>query len=208
MGDAGKAGVQVDEILVFPLHTPDKARGFCLGGNLPVLHCIGDLVGDDLPAQFPVQGDGIRKQHGKGLFLFPHMAKALVHQPLHETVAGIFRVGADAGDESDGVDGVVNIGVEGIDRDLRDKGLAVKAAQHIGALQNRELGLDDLVVVPAGVEQFLLRDLEGIAQQVVVLLQVIGGKAAYLVIESRMFFFNLHKFHFLFLRVIGLVQMV
>ena len=63
VGDGGKMGVQLVELGVVPGDAPHITGGRHLGGDLPVLDVVGDLVGDDLPPQvvvstspeFPVQ---------------------------------------------------------------------------------------------------------------------------------------------------------
>ena len=102
------------------------------------------------------------------------MREDLAHQTLHNAVAAVFRVGAHAGNESDGVYRAVDVHFQRINGDLRYKCVVIEAAEHIGAFENREFGLFDLVVPPSGGGQFLFRDLEGVAQQGIVLLKIVG----------------------------------
>ena len=116
------------------------------------------------------------------------MAQGLKHQPLHDAPAGVFRIGAHAGDKADGIHRTVNIGLQGIDRHLGDQGFSVEAAQHVRALQHGKFGLLDFVVLPAGVHQFLFGYLEGVSQKRVILLQILGGQGAYGVILNAFAF--------------------
>ena len=84
-----------------------------------------------------------------GLLALTHMLEALMHQPLHDAAAGVFRIGADAGDKADGIDCAVDVHLQRIDRDLRYQIVSVEAAQHVRTLQHRELRLLDLVILPA-----------------------------------------------------------
>ena len=178
VGDGSKVGVQLVELGVVPGHAAHIAGRGDLGGDLPVLDVVGDLVGDDLPAQMMVQRDGVGVQQGKALALLVHLGQTLDHQPFHDAVAGVLRVGAHAGDKAHMVHGIVDVHLQRVDRELGDKAFAVKAAQHIGAFQHRELGLLDLVVLPAGGGQLFFGDLKGIPQQGVILIDIIGLKIA------------------------------
>ena len=182
VGDGCKVGVQLVELGVVPVHPPHIAGGRNFGGDLPVLDVVGDFVGDDLPTQVVVQRDGVGVMQGEALALLVHLGQALDHQPLHDAVAGVLRVGAHTGDEADVVHRVVDVHLQRVDRELGDKVLAVKAAQHVGALQHGELGLLDLVVLPAGGGQLLLGHLKGVPQQGVILIEIIGLKIAVCII--------------------------
>ena len=138
-------------------------------------------MGDDFPAESAVERDGVREQHPEGLFALPHVYQRLVHQALHDAVPGVFRVGADAGDEPDGVHRVVDIRLQGVDGNLRNEGFAVKTAQYVRALEHGALGLLDFLVLPTGVEQLLLCHLKGITKQGVVLVKVVGRQRSYLI---------------------------
>ena len=76
------------------------------------------------------------------------------------------------------VDFIVDVHFQRVDRELGDEGIAVKTAQHIGAFQHREFGLLDLIVFPACSRQFLLRHLKGVAEQGVILIQVVRFQIA------------------------------
>ncbi len=121
------------------------------------------------PPQMMVQRDGIRVEQREGFSLLVHLGQTLDHQLFHDALPGVLRVGADAGDKADMVHRIVDVHLQRVDRKLRDEVFAIEAAQHIGALQHRELGLLDLIVLPAGGGQFLFRDLKSIPQQRVVL---------------------------------------
>ena len=178
MGDGRKVGVQLMELGVVPGDAADVAGRFDLGGDLPVLDVERDLVGDDLPPQMMVQRDGIRVEQREGFALLVHLGQALDHQLFHDALPGVLRVGADAGDKADMVHRIVDVHLQRVDRKLRDEVFAIEAAQHIGALQHRELGLLDLIVLPAGGGQFLFRDLKSIPQQRVVLVQILRFEVA------------------------------
>ena len=178
MGDGRKVGVQLMELGVVPGDAADVAGRFDLGGDLPVLDVERDLVGDDLPPQMMVQRDGIRVEQREGFSLLVHLSQALDHQLFHDALPGVFRVSADTGDKADMVHRIVDVHLQRVDRKLRDEVFAIEAAQHIGALQHRELGLLDLIVLPAGGGQFLFRDLKSIPQQRVVLVQILRFEVA------------------------------
>ena len=78
-----------------------------------------------------------------------HVTETLAHELLHDALAAVFRIGTDTGDKAYRVDRTVDIHFQGIDSHLGDKGLVIKTAQNVCALQNGELGLFDLVVAPA-----------------------------------------------------------
>ena len=56
---------------------------------------------------------------------------------------------------------------------LGNQGIPVKTSQHIRTLQYRKLRLFDLFIFPSGCRQLILRYLKGIAQQRVVLIQIL-----------------------------------
>ena len=132
-----------------------------------------------------VQRDGIGIQQGKALALLVHLGQPLDHQPLHDAVAGVLRVGAYAGDEAHMVHGVVDVHLQRVDCELGHQTVPIEAAQHVGTFQHRELGLLDLIVLPAGGGQLFFRDLEGIAQKRVVLVQIIGLQITICIIFGR-----------------------
>ena len=105
-----------------------------------------------------------------------------MHQPLHNAVARVFRVGAHAGHKADGIRSAVNVHFQRIHGNLGDQVIPVEAAQHVGPLQHRELGLLDLIVPPARFRQFLLRHLKGVAKQLIILFQIVRGQMAHLII--------------------------
>ena len=59
---------------------------------------------------------GIEKR--KGTVVFPHARETPDHQLFHDALAGVFRVGADAGDKTDGIADTVDIHVQRINREL------------------------------------------------------------------------------------------
>ena len=83
------------------------------------------------------------------------------------------------------VNGVIDVHLQRVDRELGDKVFSVKAAQHVRALQHGELGLLDLVVLPSGGGELIFRDLKGIAQKGVVLVQIIGLQITICIIFGR-----------------------
>ena len=125
-----------------------------------------------------VQRDGVGVEQGKALALLVHLGQALDHEPLHDAVAGVLRVGAHTGHKAHMVNGVIDVHLQRVDRELGDKVFAVKAAQYIGAFQHGKLGLLDLIVLPAGGGQLFFGDLKGVPQQGVILIDIIGLKIA------------------------------
>ena len=109
------------------------------------------------------------------------MFETLLHQPFHQSVSRIFRIGAHAGDKPHGINGVIDVHFQRIDGDLRHQRVPVKAAQHIRTFQDREFGLLDLVAAPPAEGKILLRDLKGIAQKGVVLFKVVRFQIAYVI---------------------------
>ena len=110
-----------------------------------------------------------------------HLGQALDHQLFHDALAGVFRVGADAGNKADMVHRIVDVHLQRVDCELGNEGVPIEAAQHIGAFQHREFRLLDLIVLPAGRGQLFLRDLKGVAEQGVVLIQILGFQIAGLI---------------------------
>ena len=76
---------------------------------------------------------------------------------------------------------IVDVHLQRVDCELRNEGVPIEAAQHIGAFQHREFRLLDLIVLPAGRVQLFLRDLKGVAEQGVVLIQILGFQIAGLI---------------------------
>ena len=173
MGDGRKVGVQLMELGIIPADTPDIAGGFDLGGDLPVLDVERDLVGNDLPAQMMVQRNAVRVEQGEGFALLVHLGQALDHQVLHNALPGVLRIGADTGDKAHMVDRIVDVHFQRIDGKLGHQRVSIKAAQNIGTFQHRELGLLDFIVLPACGSQLFFRDLKGVAEQCVVLIQIL-----------------------------------
>ena len=165
--------VELHEFLVVPLHAADIARLLYPARYLRILDDVGHLVGDYLPAQPPVQRNGIGIQQRERAVVLTHARQALYHQALHNAVPGVLRIGADAGHESHRVFRTVNVHLQRIHRELRHQVVPVKAAQHVRPLQHRELRALYLVVLPAGFGKLLLRDLECVSQQRVVLVDIL-----------------------------------
>ena len=178
VGDGGKVGMELMEIGVIPRYPADIARGLDFGGDLPVLDVERNFIGDDFPPEVMIQRDGVGVEQRERLALLIHPGQALDHQLFHDALPGVLRVGADTGDEADVVDFIVDVHFQRVDRELGDEGIAVKTAQHIGAFQHREFGLLDLIVFPACRRQFLLRHLKGVAEQGVILIQVVRFQIA------------------------------
>ena len=173
------------EFGVVPCDAPHIAGRGDLCGDLPVLDVEGNLVGDDLPPKVMVQRDGVGVEQGEALALLVHLGQSLDHQPLHDAVAGVLWVGTHAGHKAYVIYRVVDVHFQRVDRELRDEVFAVKAAQHIGAFQHRKLGLLDLVVLPAGGGKLFLGHLKGIAQQGVILIEIVGLKITVCIILGR-----------------------
>ena len=174
----GKRGVQVHEVEVVIGYAAHVTRGSHATRYLVVAHLVRNLVGNDLPAAVAVQRDGVREENGERLVLLAHAHKALAHKPAHDALASILRVGGNTRDETDLVDGLVNVHLQRVDGKLRDKAVTVVAPQDVGTLDDRELGLLDGVVAPTVGHKLLLGHLEGIAQQRVVLVEVIHREVA------------------------------
>ena len=180
MGLQREAGMEVHELLVVPGYPPDVARCALLppvGEDLRVLDLVGDLVGDYLPSELPVERDGVGEQQRQGPAVLADAGEAQVQEVLHDSAAGVLGIRGDAGDMADIVDGGVDVHPQRVHGDLGDQLVPVPAAQDVRPLEYRELGLHDLVVPPSGAHEVLLGDLEGVAQERVVLIQVIGGQA-------------------------------
>ena len=79
------------------------------------------------------------------------------------------------------IDGLVHVHLQRVHGNLRHKRLAVEAAEHVGALENGELGLLDLIAAPSIGGQLLLGNLKGVSQQGVILLDIAGAQIANLV---------------------------
>ena len=174
----GKGGVQVHEVGAVIGHAANIARGAHLARHLVVAHLVGDAVRDDLPAAMAVERDGVGEEDGERLVLLAHALQALAHEPTHDALPRVLGVRADARDESHLVDGLIDVHLERVDRELRDKLVAVVAPQDVGALDDGELGLLDGVVAPAVGHELLLRHLEGVAQKRVVLVEVVHCEVA------------------------------
>ena len=120
-----------------------------------------------------VQRNAVWVEQGEGFALLVHLGQALDHQVLHNALPGVLRVGADTGDKAHMVDRIVDVHFQRIDGKLGHQRVSIKAAQHIGAFQHRKLGLLDLVVLPAGGGKLFFCDLKGVAEQCVVLIQIL-----------------------------------
>ena len=142
--------------------------------QLDVADAVRHFVRDDFPAPVAVQRDGIRIQQRQRLPVFAHFRQTALHEFRHQSHTGIFRIGRHARDESDGVHGGMDVHFQRIDRELRNEGLAVETAPDVGAFQNREFRLLDVVFFPSVILKVLFRDLEGVTQQGVVLVQIVG----------------------------------
>ena len=174
----GKRGVQVHEVEVVVRHAAHITRGPHAARYLVVAYLVRDLVGDNLPAAMAIQRDGVGEENGERLVLIAHAHETLAHKPAHDALTGVLRVGGNARDETDLVDGLVNVHLQRVDGKLRDKAVAVVASQDVGALDDRELGLLDGVVAPTVGHKLLLGHLEGVAQQRVVLVEVVYREVA------------------------------
>ena len=120
-----------------------------------------------------VQRNAVRVEQGEGFALLVHLGQTLDHQVLHNALPGVLRVGADTGDKAHMVDRIVDVHFQRIDGKLGHQRVSIKAAQHIGTFQHRELRLFDLVVLPACGSQLFFRDLKGVAEQCIVLIQIL-----------------------------------
>ena len=105
-----------------------------------------------------------------------HSGESLHHQPFHDPVAGVLRVGAHTCDKSHRIAHAEYVHVKRVYRELRYQAFPVKASQHIRSLKHRELRLFDLVVLPACLLKLLLRHLERIAQKRVILFHIRNGQ--------------------------------
>ena len=65
-----------------------------------------------------IQRDRIWVEQREGLALFVHLRQPLDHQVLHNAVAGVLRVGADAGHKAHMVDGIVDVHLQRVDCEL------------------------------------------------------------------------------------------
>ena len=70
----------------------------------------------------------------------------------------------------------MDIHLHGVHRKLRYEALAVKASKHAGTSQNGKLRLPDILILPAGFLQSPFRHLKRIAQQSVILVEIIDGQ--------------------------------
>ena len=181
VGGRRETGMQLHQVLTLPADPAHIAGSHGPGGNLPILDGVGNFVGDNLIAKPPVQRNGIGKQHGEGLALHPHVFQTQAHQPLHDAVTRVFRIGTHAGHKANGIGLAVDIHFQRVHGDLRNQIGPVKAAQHVGPFQHRKFRLLDLVIPPARFRQLLLRHLKSVAQQLIILFQIIGGQMAHLI---------------------------
>ena len=101
------------------------------------------------------------------------MFQTLIHQFFHNALPGIFRICTNTCNKSNGKYLPVYIHFQWIYGKLGNQGIPVKTSQHIRTLQYRKLRLFDLFIFPSGCRQLILRYLKGIAQQRVVLIQVL-----------------------------------
>ena len=110
--------------------------------------------------------------------LFAHVRQTLEHQLFHDAAPCKLRVGAYGCDKGDRIRCPVNVHFQRISCKLRYEIFTGEASHDIGALQYRELGLLDLIVLPAGLKKLLLRDLECIAKQRILLIQIVRCQIA------------------------------
>ena len=172
MGVLGKAGVGLVEGLAVGFHPPDVAGHLAGLGELEVLDHIGNFVGHHLPPLAPVVGDGVGVEVGEILPPGPHVGQGLLQQLVHQPQVGILRVSSHPGQAAHGVGSAKNARLHGVDRHLGDQGVPVKPADHVGLFHGGELGADEFLLLPAHGAEFLVGDLEDVAQQSIVLLQV------------------------------------
>ena len=166
--------VKIHELPVVPLDPAHVTRLLDLARYLRVLYDVGHLVGDYLPAEPPVERYRVGIQQRKRAVVLTHAGEALYHKALHNAVTSVLRVCANAGHESNRVLHVVDVHFQRVNGELRHKIVAVKAAEHVRALEHRELRALYLVVLPAGLGKLLLRDLECVSQQCVVLVDIVN----------------------------------
>ena len=166
--------VKIHELPVVPLDPAHVTRLLDLARYLRVLYDVGHLVGDYLPAEPPVERYRVGIQQRKRAVVLTHAGEALYHKALHNAVTSVLRVCANAGHESNRVLHVVDVHFQWVNGELRHKVVAVKAAEHVRALEHRELRALYLVVLPAGLGKLLLRDLECVSQQCVVLVDIVN----------------------------------
>ena len=86
--------------------------------HLRVLDGVRHLIGNDFPSEIPVERNRVGIEKRKGTVVFPHARETPDHQLFHDALAGVFRVGADAGDKTDGIADTVDIHVQRINREL------------------------------------------------------------------------------------------
>ena len=171
--DGCKMRMQLMKIGIVPVHTPYIPGCFYFRRNLPILDIERNFIGYDLPAQMMIQRYGIWIQEGKRSSLLFHMFQTLIHQFFHNALPGIFRICTNTRNKSNGKYLPVYIHFQWIYGKLGNQGIPIKTSQHIRTLQYRELRLFDLFIFPSGCRQFILRYLKGIAQQRVVLIQIL-----------------------------------
>ena len=110
--------------------------------------------------------------------LFAHVRQTLEHQLFHDAAPCKLWVGTHRCDKGDRIRCPVNVHFQRISCKLRYEIFTGEASHDIGALQYGELGLLDLIVLPAGLKKLLLCDLECVAKQRVVLIQIVRCQIA------------------------------
>ena len=65
-----------------------------------------------------VQRDGVGVEQGEALAILVHLGQSLDHQPLHDAVAGVLRVGTHAGHKAYVIYRVVDVHFQRVDREL------------------------------------------------------------------------------------------
>ena len=91
-----------------------------------------------------------------------YVIQRALHQGVNQTAAGVFRIGGDAGDTAHIHDCVVNVDLHGVDDDHGGQFVVIEPSDHVCFLQNRTLGIFDLILFPAGLEQIVRSDLKSI----------------------------------------------
>ena len=173
VGMLGKAGVGLLQFLAVRLHPAHAAGDLVVFRKLIVLDLIRNLVRNQFPALSPVIGDRIGVEIADILLFLPHVFQGLLQQLVHQAHIGVFRVGPHSRQAAHGIGLPKNLDAHRIDRHLGNQGVAVKPADHVRFLHGWKFRPDDLLLLPAHGTELLIRHLEYIAQQGVILFQIL-----------------------------------
>ena len=109
-----------------------------------------------------------------------HVEKRLLHQARHQSVVHIFRIGRHAGHAAHAVHRSKKVDLHRVNADLRGELIPVKPAKRLCFLQYGLFAALHFLLVPSQRRQLIVRHLERIAKQRIILRGVVHREPAHL----------------------------